>query len=107
MERCVACEGGISNQSVAERRAGISPLDLRKHSRQQILRPLRSRVADLQRQQFPRWPGKFLSGDAESRAGRNRANREMADESTFGHGGVLWEGWLEIHLGVEGGNHLL
>ncbi len=75
MGRRTADQGGVPHQPLAQRGPGVSPLGAGIARREQALRPVRPRVADLQRQQFSRRPGEFLPSHPEPDPGRHRRGR--------------------------------
>ncbi len=110
-------EGRVPHQSLAQRGAGLSPLDRHLAPGEQAVRPVRAGTAHLQRQQFPRAPGQLLprhaeQGPADHRPHRGldvhgRAGRELAQRAAGGHGRLLLADRLQVHRGVEGGDRLL
>src|ERR1039457_6568916 len=117
VERPAACQGGVPHRPLAQRRAGLSPLDPRRDPRKPALRPLRPRTLDWKRQQFPRRAGEFLPRHAKQGTARHRpdrrphlhgnARRKLAPRTPRRHGRLLLPNRLQRNRRVEGGDRLL
>ena len=117
MVRPAAGEVGVSQQALAQRRAGLLPLAAHGHSRKHALRRVCPRPAHLQRQQLPRGSRQLLPRRAAARGRRPRpgggahlhgdAHRGVGPRPPDGDGRLFRAGGLQAHLRVEGGDCLL
>ena len=90
VERPAAGQVGVPDQPLAQRGAGVSPLDSDLHQGEHALRPVRPGDAHGQRQQLPRAPGQLLPGRPEQGAAGHRPGRGADVHGSAG--GELAEG---------------
>ena len=112
--RSAAGQVGVPHQSVAQCGAGVPSLDSDLRQGEHAVRPVRPRVADRQRQQFPHAAGEFLSRGSEPRAAGHGPSRgadvhgsparKLAPGAVVGDGGLLLADGLQAHDRVEGGD---
>ncbi len=114
MVRRAAREVGVPDRPLAERRAGVPPLDSRRRAHEHAVRQVRARVAHGVGQQLPRPAGELLARRPGAFAGRagvgrgadvhGRALREVAGGATRHDVALLLARRLEEDRRVEGGD---